>query len=302
MPRYRLRDAAVLVGAVVVGAAAGFNGGWLAAVPPKVVSVDTPNRLAASNVDSRPALVASSPERQGGPDISAATDPRNIRVIRPVEQTNEISASGQETVARAPAQPLEDVRVPASPPPTENIGIAPAPPQPEPPAAAVTTEGQAQAAVADPEPPRTTGRSENRRPDAKKKSQKAVAQKPKRKEPRAQDVDSDETERVDSERPGAVPERSEVRQKAVVQPKTVVQKAKRKEPRQQEVDADETESESREVVYERAPARREYDRPTSRENVRGRVTVERERDRPQQREADHEEPRQGFGLFNLFDR
>jgi hypothetical protein len=60
MPAYRLRDVAVLVGAVVVGAAAGFNGGWLAAVPPKVITVDTPNKLATGNADIRTPVTAHS--------------------------------------------------------------------------------------------------------------------------------------------------------------------------------------------------------------------------------------------------
>jgi hypothetical protein len=284
----------------------------LAAVPPKVVKVDTSNGLAATNTDVRPAPPASSPERQGGSETNATLDPRDVRVIRPVEQPTEISSSGQGTAARPPAQPLEDVRVPAAPP-SENAGIAPVPPRTEPSAAAAATfvQGNATApqgntAVTDPEPPRTTGRSESRPPEAKKKTQKAVAQRPKRKEPRVQDVDSDETERAQGNRATVAPEPSDSRQKAAVQQKTVVQKVRRKEPRQQEVDADETETTegaSREVVYERVPVRREYDRgAAARENARGRVTVERERDRPQEREADHEDSRPRFGLFNLFDR
>ena len=232
-------------------------------------------------------------------------------MISPAEQPNEISGSKKETVALVPAQPLEEVQVPAAPQPTVTVGMAPASPQSEPPTAALTTEIQGQAAVTDVETPRTTGRSENRPPEAKnKKKSKAVT---KRKDPRPQEVDSAQTERAEGDRTSAGRERSDARQKTAVQQKTVVQKAKRKEPEQQEVETDAREaadSESRDVVYERVPARRGYDRgQASRENARGRVTVDRdrltvdrERDWPQQREADREEPRQGFGLFDVFDR
>ena len=113
MPAYRLRDVAVLVGAVVVGAAAGFNGGWLAAVPPKVITADTPNKLATGTADTRTPATAPAPAPQAIPPIQATAAPvtpappaapaeatpqpdtRNVRVIRPVEQANEISATAR---------------------------------------------------------------------------------------------------------------------------------------------------------------------------------------------------------------
>jgi hypothetical protein len=275
MPRYRLRDAAVLVGAVVIGAAAGFNGGWWAAVPPKA-NVDTANKLTASNVDTRPAPAAPPPVRQAMPDTGWATDPRTVRVIRPAEQTNETSANGQEKATRVPPQPLDDVRVPVSPPPTETTRMAPAPAEqaetasvapvssPPKPATVLTTEVKAQASVNDAELPRTTVRSESRRSDAKKKSQKAASQQ-----------------------------------------KPTVQKAKRKDQRPQEVESDETETaerESREMVYERSESRRGYTRiPASDAYARGRVKNERERDRSP-REPEYEDRREGFGLFDMFVR
>src|SRR3954452_1279487 len=203
MPAYRLRDVAVLIGAVVVGAAAGFNGGWLAAVPPKVVTVDTPNKLATGNTDIRTAPTVSAPESQGAPPIAtteatanpvppSATaestpqfDTRNVRVIRPVEQANEISASAQQSVAPSPTQAVSAPAAPALPP-AENkaapaVGASPQP-TPVPPTPAVKTEAPTQAASSESEAPRTTGQSASRKSDvnkseSKKKSQTASDQK-----------------------------------------------------------------------------------------------------------------------------
>jgi hypothetical protein len=252
MPSYRLRDAAVLVGAVVIGAAAGFNAGWFAAVPPKVVNVETTNKLAnsvpAAQVPPAPVQVPQAPA------VTEAQITPEVRAVRPVDRTNENGASTQETVVQ------ETV-------PQETVAVAPAQPAnqttdvPASQTRTVRTEAPAPAATNDSEPPRTTGRAERRKPEpkneTKKKSQKAVAAKLKQKQPKQQEVDADDDEAADS----------------------------------------------REVVYERVPARREYDRAAPpRENVRGRVTVERERERPQEREVEREEPRRGFGLFDLFDR
>src|SRR5215212_10447306 len=128
MASYRLRDAAVVIGAVIVGAAAGFNGGWFAAVPPKVVTVDAPNKLATGTADTRTPATAPAPAPQAIPPIQATAAPvtpappaapaeatpqpdtRNVRVIRPVEQGNEISATARQ--AFSPALPQA---VPAPP-------------------------------------------------------------------------------------------------------------------------------------------------------------------------------------------
>ena len=296
MPSYRLRDAAVLVGAVVVGAAAGFNGGWLAAVPPKA-EVETTNKLATSSVGNGATAPAIS-------EINAATEPRQVRVVGPIPAN-----SKQQTIARVPAQPLDDVAVPASPPPNANPGSSPAVAVPtvpaqqadapaiavSAPATAIGPEVQGHIAITDPDL-RTTGQSGGGRKDTRKNTQKALTAKVKRKDPKLQEVDAGETS---GQRTGA--DRSEPRQKSA-------QKAKRKEPDIREVDVEEAEAD-REPVSERSGAWREFRRPPGAEGyARGRMIVEGDRDRrivierQPARAAEYEEPRRGFGLFDLFER
>ena len=76
MPSYRLRDAAVLVGAVIVGAAAGFNGGWLAAVPPRSSALILPTGLP-------PATSRADPQRRHFL-LSAEVGPEPMRRQPPV--------------------------------------------------------------------------------------------------------------------------------------------------------------------------------------------------------------------------
>lgn len=303
MPSYRLRDAAVLVGAVVVGAAVGFNGGWLAAVPPKA-DVETANKLATSSVGTAATAPATS-ERQVPSETNAAPAPRQVRVVgpAPVQPTTEINNSQQQTIARVPAQPLDDVVVPASSPPKGNPAsspaiaapAAPAVPAPAAPAAAISAEVQGHVAITDPEP-RTTGQSEGGRKDMRKNTQKAVTARVKRKKPKLQEVDAGETT---GQRTGA--DRSEPRQKPA-------QKAKRKEPDIREVDVEDVEAD-REPVSERSEARKEFRRsPAAEHYARDRMIVEGDRDRrfvierQPARPAEYEEPRRGFGLFDLFER
>src|SRR4051812_26864705 len=169
MASYRLRDAAVLVGAVVVGAAAGFNGGWLAAVPPKA-EVETANKLATSSVGNG-ATAPTVSERQA----PAATEGRQVRVVDPVQQTSGIT-NQHRTVAPVPAQPLDDVTVPASRPSQSKAASTPAvtspaaPPQQAQavtPAAGINAEARGQVAIADSEP-HTTGQSVGAPPVPKK--------------------------------------------------------------------------------------------------------------------------------------
>jgi hypothetical protein len=308
MPSYRLRDAAVLVGAVVVGAAAGFNGGWLAAVPPKA-EVETANKLATSGVGNGATAPANS-ERQVPPEKNAATETRQVRVVGPVpvQQTTETNNSNQQTIARVPAQPLDDVVVPASPPPKADPASSPAVAAPAVPTqqadapavaisapATVSAEVQGHVAVTNPEP-RTTGQSEGRRKDTRKSTQKAVTAKVKRKDPKLQEVDAGE-----SSRRHTGPDRSEPRQKPA-------QKVKRKEPDIREVDVEDAGAD-REPVSERSWGGREFRRsPAAEDYARGRMMVEGNRDRriaierQPARAAEDEEPRRGFGLFDLFER
>ena len=315
MPAYRLRDVAVLVGAVVVGAAAGFNGGWLAAVPPKVITADTPNKLATGNADIRTPVTPPAPAPQAAPAIQATAAPvtpapaparaeatpqpdtRNVRVIRPVEQANEISATARQAVSPAPPQ-----AVPA-PPPAER------------------------AAATEPDVPRTTGQGESRKSDAKSKSEdknkpdaksksdsknKSDADKPDVKK-KSQTASDQRTRRKDkrqesepTEAASAEIDTREVRTDAKKNKKTVVQKAKRKELRQEVVDSDESEvAESERLLVTtgrsfRREEREEYERVPA-DRSRGRVVIERERERAP-REVVVEEPRQGSGLFDLFGR
>jgi hypothetical protein len=308
MPSYRLRDAAVLVGAVVVGAAAGFNGGWLAAVPPKA-EVETVNKLATSSVGNG-ATAPTNFERQAIPEPNAATEPRQVRVVGPVpvQPNTEINNSKHQTITRVPAQPLDDVAVPASSPPKATPASTPAVVAPtvtaqqadapavavSAPAASMSAEVQGHVAITDPEP-RTTGQSEGRRKDTRKNTQKAVTAKVKRKDPKLQELDAGETR---DQRTG--PDRSEPRQKSA-------QKAKRKEPDLREVDVEDAEGD-REPVSERSGGRREFRRlPAAEDYARGRMIVEGDRDRrivierQPARAAEYEE-RRGFGLFDLFER
>jgi len=314
MPAYRLRDVAVLVGAVVVGAAAGFNGGWLAAVPPKVITADTPNKLATGNADIRTPPTAPAPAPQSAPAIQATAAPvtpappaapaeatpqpdtRNVRVIRPVEQANEISATARQAVS-------------------------PAPPQ------AVLAPPAERAAASEADVPRTTGQGEGRKSDAKSKSEdkdkregksksdsknKSDADKPEVKK-KSQTASDQRTRRKDkrqdsepTEAASAEIDSREVRTDAKNNKKTVVQKAKRKELRQEVVDSDESEvaeGERRPVTTGRSfrrEEREEYERVPA-DRSRGRVVIERERERAP-REVVVEEPRQGSGLFDFFGR
>jgi len=298
MASYRLRDAAVVIGAVIVGAAAGFNGGWLAAVPPKVVTVDTPNKLATSAPpENRTTPIQSYPEPQAppAPAPSAVPDTRNVRVVRPVEQANEISASAQQAVAPSSAQTV--------PAPNQTVAV-PAAPQPAAVTPAAKTEVPAQAAVTQSDVPLTTGQAESRKSDVKnksdvkKKSQTASDQKTKRKEIKRQDTDPAETAAAETDR-------REIRPDTKKSQKAVVQKPKRKELRREEVDSDESEV----VESERRPSttgrsfrkeeREEYERVPVRERARGTITVERERERPP-REVVYEEPRERSGPFDFF--
>jgi hypothetical protein len=339
MPAYRLRDVAVIIGAVVVGAAAGFNGGWLAAVPPKIVTVDTPNKLATGNADIRTPLTTPAPEPQATPAIQATEAPaaaeatpqpdvRNVRVTRPVEQANEISTSAQQAVAPSAAQ-----AVPAQPP-AENkaVRVIPnsPPPTPVPQSPAAKPEAPAQAASTESDVPRTTGQGERRKsdansksedknksdvksksdskskpdadkPDAKKRSQTASDQKARRKDAKRQDADSAETATAET---GS----REVRSDPKKNKKTIVQKTRRKELRREDVDSDDeaevVESERRPVTTGRSFRREQREDREEYERVpadraRGRVVIERER---APREVEIEEPRQGFGLFDFFGR
>jgi hypothetical protein len=340
MPAYRLRDVAVLIGAVVVGAAAGFNGGWFAAVPPKVVTVETPNKLATGNADVRTPPTAPAPEAQVTPAIqptaapaapatTAATaestpqsDPRNIRVIRPVEQANEISATARQAVAPSPAQ-AEPAPVPAE---NKAVRVVPTSPQSTPTPArqtpAVKQEAPAQAAITEPDVPRTTGQGEGRKsdaknksdvksksdsknksdvdkPDVKNKSQTASDQKVKRKDIKRQDSDSIDAATAETDS-------REVRSDAKKNKKTVVQKAKRKDLRREEVDSDDesevAEPERRPVTTGRSfrrEEREEVERVPAGDRARGRAVIERERERSP-REVVVEEPRQSSGPFDFF--
>jgi len=290
MASYRLRDAAVLVGAVVVGAAAGFNGGWLAAVPPKA-EVETANKLTTSSV--------------GNGATAPAMEARSVRVVGPVQQTSGVT-NQQQPVAPVPAQPLDDVTIPASPPSQSKAAITPAvaspaaPPQQAPavtPAAGSSAEARGQVAIADPEP-HTTGQSAGAPPVTKKNTQK-VTVKVKRKDQKLREVDSDETM---GQRTGA--DRSS--QKSA-------QKAKRKEQEVREVEVDEAEAGSEPVaergrVVVRSEGQREYRRVPAGDYGRGRVIVQGDRyghvviERHPARETAYEEPRRGFGLFELFER
>jgi len=297
MPSYRLRDAAVLVGAVVVGAAAGFNGGWLAAVPPKA-EVETANKLATSTGNGATAPTAS--ERQA----PAATEARPVRVVGPVQQTSGVT--NQQTVAPVPAQPLDDVTVPASPPAQSNAATTPAVTSPAPPpqqaqavtpAAGISAEPRGQVAIVDTEP-RTTGQSAGTPSVTKKNTQKVTA-KVKRKDQKLRELDSDETtgQRVGADRSS---------QKSA-------QKAKGKEQEIREVEVDEAEADSEPVaergrVIVRSDRQREYRRVPAGDYARGRVIVQGDRyghvviERQPARETSYEEPRRGFGLFELFER
>ena len=321
MPAYRLRDVAVLIGAVVVGAAAGFNGGWLAAVPPKVVTVDTPNKLATGNTDIRTAPTVSAQdappiattEATANPAPPSATaestpqfDTRNVRVIRPVEQANEISASAQQSVAPSPTQAVSAPAAPALPPADNKaapvVGASPQP-APVPPTPAVKTEAPTQAASTESEAPRTTGQGGSRKSDvnkseSKKTSQTASDQKTKRKEAKRREA-APETATGEGDR-------SEVGPDVKSGKKAIVQKAKKREiRRQEEFDSDDSEvveSESRPATTGRSfrrEEREEHERVPARERMRAPVTVERERERAP-REVVVEEPRERSGPLDFF--
>jgi hypothetical protein len=305
MSSYRLRDAAVLVGAVVVGAAAGFNGGWLAAVPPKA-PVETTNKLATSDVGSR--VTTKSPRSE--PQIQsndAATDRHEVRAVQPSGQAGETRAEAQPKTPLVPSQPLDDVRVPASPSPIAPTAAAPVPRPPQAPSAAAASDVHPQMATSDQDEPRTTGQSERGRPEAKKKIQKAAVKKLKRKEPKVQEANADQradSKRTESDAERAAPERSDVRQKVVNR------SLKRRDYESREIVSDDDDDTDWDAVAERSEVRREYRRRPAEGYVRGRAIEQREpeergvvveRERPP-RVIQYEEPQRGFGLFDLFER
>jgi len=299
MPSYRLRDAAVLVGAVLVGAAAGFNGGWLVAVPPKA-EVETANKLATSSVGNGATAPAGS-ERQA----PAATEARQVRVVGPVQQTSGVT-NQQQTVAPVPAQPLDDVTVATAPPSqgkaaTTSAVTSPATPpqqaQAATPAAGINAEARGQVAIADSEP-HTTGQAVSPRSEMKKNTRKLTA-KVRRKDQKLHEVDSDET----------IGQRTGVDRSS----QKSAQKAKRKEQEVREVEFDEAEADREPVaergrVQVRSEGQREYRRVPAGDYGRGRVIVQGDRyghvviERQPARETSYEEPRRGFGLFELFER
>jgi len=231
---------------------------------------------------------------------------RSVRVVGPVQQTSGVT-NQKQTVAPVPAQPLDDVMVPASPPSQSKAATTPpvtspaAPPQQAQgvtPAAGSSAEARGQVAIADSEP-HTTGKSVGAPPVTKKNTQKFTV-KVKRKDQKLREVDADETI---GQRTGA--DRSS--QKSA-------QKAKRKEQEVREVEVDEAEADSepgaeKGRVVVRSDSQREHRRvPAAGDYGRGRVIVQGDRyghvviERHPARETAYEEPRRGFGLFELFER
>ena len=199
-------------------------------------------------------------------NAETATDHREIRVIQPSGQAGETQAGTQPTIPLVPSQPLDDVRIPRW----------------------------------------ATGQSEGRRPEAKKKTQKAGVKKVKHKEPKVQEADADQradSKRTENDIKRAAPEYSDVRQKVVTRGE------KRRDYFSREVVSDDDDDTDREAISEHSEVRRDYRRARAEGHVRGRVIEQREPERGvvvererRPRAIEDEEPHRGLGLFDLFER